>query len=257
MYTLYTYILQTYNVIHSRSFSQFSVKRYIQCCNFIQFTHFHVQDDLLRSLFKAARRLTLRPRWVRPQCNHQPPRLQWKLSCPTRRAPPQNQQILLPPRSQSLVCEVGSFWKSKCLHHWRVLPSFLGQLLWGLVWFFDQWIVAWFHECPYAVRVKKDLPLASRCWVLHDNGCNVQWTFDPGPYSHCRETQHQEIISKVQVFCVKWICGRGCMSLRVRSWRGHRDVNFKSSALRWSRYSRRWIGEQKKSVRLELEMKSA
>lgn len=47
------------------------------------------------------------------------------------------------------------------------------------------------------------------------------------------------------------------MSLRVRSWRGHRDVNFKSSALRWSRYSRRRIGEQKKSVRLELEMKSA
>lgn len=164
MYTLYAYILQTYNVIHSRSFSQFSVKRYIQCCNFIQFTHFHVQDDLLRSLFKAACRLTLRPRWVRPQCNHQPPRLQWKLSCPTRRAPPQNQQILLPPWPQSLVCEVGSFWKSKCLHHWSVLPSFLGQLLWGLVWFFDQWIVAWFHECPYAVCVKKDLPLNDLMW---------------------------------------------------------------------------------------------
>lgn len=47
------------------------------------------------------------------------------------------------------------------------------------------------------------------------------------------------------------------MSLRVRSWSGHRDVNFKSCNVRWSRYSRRWIGEQKKSVRLELEMKSA
>lgn len=58
----------------------------------------------------------------------------------------------------------------------------------------------------------------------------------------------------VQVFCVKWMCGGGCMSLRVRSWSGHRDVNFKSSVLRWSRYSRRWIGEPKKSVRLELEI---
>lgn len=61
--------------------------------------------------------------------------------------------------------------KSFCRHDlkaWFVklvlLPSFLGQLLWGLVWFFDQWIVAWFHECPYAVCVKKDLPLNDLMW---------------------------------------------------------------------------------------------